>query len=155
MKVPADVRIKSNIRTGAVYYFPEDDFDSDEPHYFIVMNVDPLNDTFIYLLLSSARIDKVRQRRWNCSSNTLVEISPKEYKGFPRQSIVDCNKVYEKSIDVLINKLSEGALELKPKMNERLVEKLRQGIFYSDIVEKRKRLRICSDSDEQTETNTK
>jgi hypothetical protein len=148
MKVPADVQIKATIRTGSVYYFPDDAFKSDEPHYFIVMNVDPLNDPFVCLVVSSAQIDKVRRRRWNCSSKTLIEISPKEYQGSPRQSIIDCNEVYERSIDELVHKLSEGVLEFKPEMSERLVERLRQGIFYSDIVEKRKRLRICSDSDE-------
>ena len=145
MEIPADVQIKSTIRTGAVYYFQENTFGSDEPHFFIVMNVDPLNDTVIYLLCSSTRIDIVRQRRWNCSNETLIEISPKEYEGFTRRSIVDCNEVYEKSIDMLINKLSKGELKVKPEMNGKLVEKLRQGVFYSDVVEKPKRLRICSD----------
>ena len=124
MDIPADVQLKSTIRAGSVYYFPA--FSKNRRHFFIVMNIDPLNDSLIYLLCSSEQIQKVRDRNWGSPSETLVEISPREYKGFTARSIVDCNKVHKQPLNQLIGKLSKGDLELLPKMSDRLVEKLRK-----------------------------
>ena len=59
MEVPPEVQIKGTIQPGSVYYFIEETFSSPEPHYFIVVNIDPYSDTIIILVCASHSIDKV------------------------------------------------------------------------------------------------
>lgn len=72
MEVPPEVAIKATIRPGSVFYFLEDTLTSDEPHYFIVINIDPLTDKTLVLVCASSQIPRVRRRRRNCPAETLV-----------------------------------------------------------------------------------
>ena len=143
--IPADVQIKATIQTGSVYYFLEDSFPSKEPHYFIVLNVNPLNDEVILLVCASTQIETVRSRSLNCPKETLVEISPSQYAGFSRHSIINCNNVFQKGMSELANKLSEGKLKLKPEMDLCLVNKLVEGALYSNEVERWKKRKLSTD----------
>ena len=143
MKIPAHVQLRATIRAGSVYYFPE--FFDRIPHFFVVMNIDPLRDAVIYLLCSSTRIKKVYDRNPDSPKETHVEISPNEYEGFRTNSIVDCNEIHSKSLDELTKKLSEGRLTLKPEMSEALMEQLRSGIRSSRGVPERIKELICPD----------
>lgn len=145
MDIPADIQIRSTIQTGSVYYFPEDNFNSPEPHYFIVLNTEPSHDEVIFLVCASTKIEAVRGRSLNCPKETLVEVSPKQYVGFSKYSIINCNKVFEKSVSQLVDKLSQGKLKLKPRMDLHLVEKLIQGVSYSNGVERRIKRQLCAD----------
>jgi len=137
IKIPPEISIRATIRFGSVYYFPEESFSSPEPHYFIVINTDPLRDTVVFLICASSQIDNVRARRSTCPSETLVEIRPAQYIGFKVSSIIDCNYVIEKSIDQLIEKLSREELKIKEEMDASLVQQLREGILKSPVVERR------------------
>lgn len=134
--VPPEVVIKATIRPGSVYYFPEDSFNTIEPHYFIVINREPLTDTLVILVCASSKIDKVKSRRATCPANTLIEITPAQYCGFTVDSIIDCNYVLEKSIDQLVDKLKSRKLMLKIEMDINIVNKLRDGVLSSPTVEK-------------------
>ncbi len=46
--IPPEIRIQATIHAGSVYYFPEDTFISDEPHYFILINQDPIIDEALF-----------------------------------------------------------------------------------------------------------
>lgn len=135
--IPPEVQIRSTIRLGSVYYFPEDTFKSAEPHYFIVINTDPQSDTVIFLVCASSQIEKVRRHRRTCPSETLVEIAPNKYPDFRVNSLIDCNFVIVKSIDQLIEKLSLGTLKMKTEMDVSLVKRLRNGVISSPLVERR------------------
>lgn len=137
MDIPPEVAIKATIRLGSVYYFPEESFHSSESHYFIVINKKPYEDTVLFLVCSSSQIEKVRQRRKNCPTSTLVEITTDQYSDFSVNSIVDCNYVIEKSINQLIEKLSNGELKLKNEMDESIVKQLREGVLCSRLIENR------------------
>ena len=140
MEIPDDIQIKSTIRLGSVYYFPEDTFSSPEPHYFIVLNTDPLSDTIIFLVCASSKIDNVKRRRMTCPGDTLIEITPEQYPHFKFDTIIDCNSVMEKTIDQLVEKLSQGTLEMKTEMDVSIVEQLRAGVLNSPVVERRIKL---------------
>jgi hypothetical protein len=64
-------------------------------------------------------------RRKSCPSETLVEITPNQYSGFSRKSIIDCNYVYGRSIEEIAGMLSRRKLRVKPVMGLRLIKKLR------------------------------
>ena len=120
-QIPPAVQIKSAIKPGSVYYFPDATFSSTEPHYFVVLNHNPLTDTFLVLVCASSQIEKVKRRRQHtCPANTLVELSSAEYSGFTNPCIIDCNDVHEYTIDDLVNMKSRFDLKTKPEMATRV-----------------------------------
>jgi hypothetical protein len=137
ISIPPEVAIKATIRPGSVYYFPEESFNTEEPHYFIVINIEPLTDRVVILVCASSQIDKIKVRRNTCPSDTLIEIGTLQYCDFKVNSIIDCNYVLEKNIDQLIEKLKNGKLALKSEMDIKLVNQLRQGVLNSPVIERR------------------
>lgn len=136
VKVPPEVVIKGTIRPGSVYYFPHESFSSPEPHYFVVINIDPTSDEVILLICASTKIASIKRQWWTCPDETFVVISPQQYSGFKSISILNCNHVIKQSINQLVDRLSNGRLKLKPEMDIELVEQLRQGVMASPIVER-------------------
>lgn len=134
MEIPPEIQIKSTLKPGSVYYFVDESLKSSEPHYFIVLNYTPLEDHFLLLVCSSHQISKVKWRNINNPPSTLVEISPSEYDDFTKQSIIDCNSVFARSIQQLRKKLESGQLKLKSVMPTHLLEKLRKGALDSPKV---------------------
>ncbi len=133
--VPPEVAIKATIKPGSVYYFVEESFASTEPHYFIVLNKTPIIDKLILLVSASSKIENVERIRRNFPSETLVIISPAQYTVFKYETIIDCNTIFEKPIDHLVDKLTQGELQLKDEMDQRLVGKLREGVIASPLIE--------------------
>lgn len=135
MEIPPEVTIKASIKPGSVYYFPNEKFSSDEPHYFIVINLPPIkdNDTIV-LLYASSKLEKVKKRNRSNPSQTLVTVSKNQYSDFTCTSIFDCNKFHIETIESLINRLSSGKLKLKSEMDIKLVKQLRQGVLASPLV---------------------
>ena len=128
--------IKSTITAGSVYYFYEKSIDSPKPHRFIVLNIDPLKDTAVVLVCASSQVEYFKKLRSNCPNETVIEITPLQYSGFTKNSIIDCNDVIPKSINEIAKMLSKGKLQEKPTMDIRLVRKLRQGVILSPMVAK-------------------
>lgn len=95
------------------------------------MNRNPIDDSVIIVVWASHRIDSVRRRRKTYPPTTLIEITPEQYADFKCNSIIDCNKYREKSIDELVGKLLTGKLKLKTEMSLSLVNQLRQGLLDS------------------------
>lgn len=136
VEIPPEATIKATIQPGSVYYFPYEHFDSPEPHYFVVINIDPTSEHIILLVCASSKISKVKRqvRASNCPGETFVEVSPSQYPKFKYKSIFNCNHVIEQSIDQIIERLSNERLKLMPEMSIRLVEQLRQSVLASPTV---------------------
>jgi len=132
--IPPESQIKSTIKPGSVYYFKEETLTSKEPHYFIVINNNPIVDKIILLVCASSRIMKVKQIRRHLPK-TLVEIKERDYPDFTKDSIVDCNYVLSKTIDDIVEKLSAGNLKLKREMDISIVENLREAVINSPVVD--------------------
>lgn len=98
------------------------------------MNKNPCSEKNIILACANSNIEKYKRARRNCPETTLVEISPSEYPDFTKNSIIDCNRVIEKSIEQII---SSKRFSIKREMDALLVEKIRRGIIDSPVVEKR------------------
>ena len=129
--------IRSNITAGSVYYYNDPELGSSYSHFCIVVNIDPLKDSAIFLVYSSLRIDRVRNRRKGYPAETLVEITPAQYPEFEKKSIIDCNVILERSIDTLVNKRKQGKLIIKPIMDLRLIRILRRGLMASNQIAER------------------
>ncbi|MFA6977932.1 MAG: hypothetical protein WC209_01310 [Ignavibacteriaceae bacterium] len=134
MEISPEIKIKASLKSGSVYYFEESSFTSREPHYFIVLNHNPSDDYLLLLVCSSSQISKVKIRNRNNPPSTLVELSPKDYADFTTDSIIDCNKVFPRSVNELVTKLVNGKLKIKSEMSASFVAKLRQGVLDSPLI---------------------
>ncbi len=117
-----DSLLRFTLRGGSVYYLQHRDLSSEKAHYFVVLNLDPSSDEFLVLAVASSKIIGVRNRSQNLPTSTLVEITPAEYSDFTLHSIVDCNYVFRKTRQELLQKL-QGSLawEKKPSWKKRAV----------------------------------
>jgi hypothetical protein len=62
------------------------------PHYFIVVNAEPIAQQLLLLSVVTSKVEEVRHRRADCLE-TLVELSPETFDVLTRPSIVDCNSL--------------------------------------------------------------
>lgn len=67
------------------------------------------------------------------SPGTLVEINKGQYEGFSKNSIVDCNDVYHKTVDQITNKFKSGDLTIKPEMKMSIIDELRNAVCNSPV----------------------
>jgi len=137
MHIPPDVQILAAIQTGSVYYFEDSAINSPEPHYYVVLNKSPRTEEFLILLCASSRVEK-RQRIANLLGfvpETLVVLQPGEYPLFKKETVIDCNKAFEKSTQTLIDKLQNGQLKICTElMPSAIVERLVSGVLASTQV---------------------
>lgn len=85
-----DLTLRLTLREGSIYYFAHRSLTSPEPHYFIVVNADPLGQHVLVLGVVTSQVANVKLRRKACPE-TLVEISPQAFNVLWKHSIVDCN----------------------------------------------------------------
>jgi hypothetical protein len=85
-----DSKLRLTLREGSIYYFAERHLTSSEPHYFIVVNSDPLTQQVLLLSVVTSKVDDVKLRRKACPE-TLVELGPDVFDVLKKPSIVDCN----------------------------------------------------------------
>lgn len=145
MDIPWDVRIKSTIRAGSVYYYADDSQEtSTDPHYFVVLNANPLTDEVVILIHCSSKLENVR-RRTAKYPGTLVEVTQSEYNTFTEPiSAFNGNSVAVRNVSELINKLTSKQLIQKPEMSDYILEKLRNAVLASPAVERKYKSMIFS-----------
>jgi hypothetical protein len=85
-------KLRLTLREGTVYYFTERTLASAEPHYFIVVNADPLAQQVLLLSVVTSKVEEVKRRRADCLA-TLVELGPESFDILTKASIVDCNSL--------------------------------------------------------------
>jgi len=135
INIPPEIQLKATIKPGSVYYFVEESFrKTKEPHFFVVINHDPIENNIILLVYSSSMIENVKKRRRDCP-DTLVEVKKEQYEDFTKDSIFDCNEVLDKTMGKLVNKLENNKLKFKSEIDLSIVEKLREAVCKSEIVE--------------------
>jgi hypothetical protein len=66
---------------------------------------------------------------------SLIEISPSEYSEFTLQSIGDCNSHFRVTKQELLQKLQTGLAWEKKPLPVNLLNKLRQGMLASPLIE--------------------
>ncbi len=132
MQVPWEIRI--SLRRGTVYYMAERSLSSTEPHYFIVLNTDPLGDEALLLAMASSQIESVKRRRAKEPTSTVVEIAGADYADFTKDSVIDCNNVFTKSLLELCEQWRKKEIVPKLDIPEEILAKLIQGALDSRIV---------------------
>lgn len=147
MAVPWEIRL--TLRPGTVYYMADRGLTSVEPHYFVVVNADPLGDEVLLLTVASSQIDSVKRRRKKEPESTIVEIPETDYADFTKDSIIDCNQVFTKSLPDLCAQWQRKEIVPKRDIPKEILAKLQQGVMDSRLVSKtdKERIRRAPDPD--------
>ncbi len=137
MDIPADIQILATIKTGSVFYFEEESLSSSEPHFFVVLNKNPRTEEFLILVCASSQVKKRKEiaDKLGFPTETLVVISPSEYKLFKKQTVIDCNRAFEKTSQSLIGKLENEKLRVCTEMMpDEIIKKLIKGVLASSQI---------------------
>lgn len=134
MNVPYEIRL--SLRQGTVYYMAERGLSSIEPHYFVVLNQNPLESKLLLLLVATSQVEKAKGRilRKNLPSESLVVIDDAEYDDFSKESCIDCNKLFNKSLEELCEQWREKEVRAHKDLPRELVEKLIEGVKASPLI---------------------
>ena len=139
----AEKKIKSRIREGSVFYFSDDKFIKDIPHYYVVLNKNPLKD-IVLILIFATTFDTNRFMQIENSpypKDTYITLTPKECSVLKKISLFDCNFVFETNIVEIISKFSSDQLKISGEINVTILDNIRLGVFKSPAVaEKVKKL---------------
>ena len=145
MLISADVKIKSTVRSGSVFLFNEESFRCDKNHCFIVLNHQPLSDKLLLLVWARTLSIKVfsHMELSDLPYDTFVDITG-QYSWSKNPTIINCNNVIERSINLLVDKLEKNNLKLIGQIDNEILVKLREGAIMSPLVERhiKKKLRV-------------
>ena len=129
-----DLRLRLSLREGSIYYFVERRLTSGEPHYFIVVNNDPLVQRVLLLAVLTTNVRDAKRRRANCLE-TLIEFTPDKSNVFTRQCVADCNDLFDIPLTEFNERFSAGEIAYFDKdlsLSERRA--LRKAIDASELV---------------------
>jgi hypothetical protein len=144
MDISAEIQILATIQTGSVFYFEEEELNTTNAHFFVVLNKDPRTEELLILLCASSQVEKRIQiaQKLGFPPETLVFVSPAECILFTKDTVIDCNRVFEKTPQSLINKLKIGRLKVCAEiLNPNIIHRLKLGVgMSSQISEKTKKM---------------
>jgi|ERR1035437_96877 hypothetical protein len=130
---PLPMELRLGLRAGNVYYFQSRELSSGQPHFFIVVNRDPITTKLLLLTIVTSKVDKVRIRNRE-RPHTAVEISPQEYSEFTMLSAVDCNVVLEKSLTELAGLVRRKEVRYHKDLSPEIFGKIKAAILASPLV---------------------
>ena len=96
---------------------------------------DPLRDTVLLLAVAFSQVDKIRERRRNLPAETLFEVAPHEYEGFTKNTMIDCNQVFELDRAELVSRFQAKSIRSHPDLPLNLLNRVRDGILASPRVD--------------------
>jgi hypothetical protein len=130
-RLPLELRV--GLRAGNVYYFRSRELTSERPHFFIVVNRDPIGSQLLLLTIVTSNVTDARIRNRN-RLQTIVEITPAEYREFKVHSVVDCNVVLEKPLAELAGMVRRNEVRYHRDLPPNIFEKIRAGVLASPLV---------------------
>jgi len=138
--VPAEAQIEFTLVKGNVYFISDPAFNTETPHFFVILNANPRTDEFVVLVNATSQVEKRRARAEliGAPETTIVEVSDADYRHFTKPTVFDCNYPCEKTKEDLIQLLQATKLgPFQDPMPAGIVKQLCQGVLDSRIVEKR------------------
>ena len=130
---PLPMELRLGLRAGSVYYFQSRELTSGEPHFFVVVNREPITTRLLLLTIVSSKVEKVHLRNRE-RPGTVVEISPQEYDEFKVLSAVDCNVVLEKPLAELVGLVRRKEVRYHKDMPAEIFARIRAAIQASPLV---------------------
>lgn len=118
----------SQLRRGNVIRFSHPEFPG-KPHYFIVLNINPLKDGFLLLLTSTTNTERVKSAidRQRHLERGYIFVRSGECQCFDRDCYINCHKAYSFEIGKLRKRYERGLVELKGSLPQGLTDKVLKG----------------------------
>jgi hypothetical protein len=130
MKLPIDFFLKG-INEKKVYYFSSSKLNTDVPHYFICI-LKGEKDALVLVCCTSDKEDKRKTRIEKLGlHSTLVWLKPDNENGLAKDTFVDCNSVFEYSIDDFKTMYERDLLEYKGEISLAHYEQIINGLLDS------------------------
>lgn len=127
------LELRTGLRAGSVFYFRSRQLTSAEPHFFVVVNREPLGSELLLLTIVTSNISGVRVRN-RTRLHTVVEITPTEYKEFSVPSAIDCNTIFEKPLSELADMVRRKEVRYYDDLPDAIFVKVRTAILASPVV---------------------
>jgi hypothetical protein len=129
--LPLELRL--GLRAGSVYYFQSRELTSEQPHFFVVVNRDPIGTKRILLTIVTSNVDAARRRNRE-RPNTFVEIFPSDYNELKVHSAVDCNVLIEKPLPELVGMIERKEVRYHQDLPTPILARLKAAILASPVV---------------------
>ena len=130
-RLPAELRL--GLRAGSVFYFQSRELTSAQPHFFVMVNREPLHSRLLLLTIVTSNIADVRTRN-RSRMETVVEITPREYAEFTKHSAIDCNVVIQKPLAELAGMVRRKEVRYHRDLPAEIFTKVRAAILASPLV---------------------
>jgi len=130
-RLPLELRV--GLRAGSVYYFRSRELTSEQPHFFIVVNRDPIGSQLLLLTIVTSNVAHARTRNRN-RLQTIVEITPAEYREFKVHSVVDCNVVLEKPLSELSGMVRRNEVRYHRDLPPEIFAKIKTAVLASPLI---------------------
>lgn len=141
IQISAEIQIGLTLKRGIVYYFIEPTFNTEVPHYFVVLNDAPHTDEAMVMVCATSKIETVRNyiSQRDLPLGTCVEVSQGEYPAFSVDTAFNCNTPItyhtKASLSLL---LAQNRLRLcESPMPEPVLRRLCMGVTCSPVVERK------------------
>lgn len=131
-KLPLELKV--GLRAGSVFYFQARELSSVEPHFFVVLNRDPLGQGLLLLTVFTSKIDKVRLRNRERPA-TVVEFDRSDYKPLTGPTAVDANVIIRRSVGEMAELVHRKAVGYHPDLPAALLDRLRAAALASPVIE--------------------
>jgi len=131
-KLPLELRL--GLRSGSVFYFQARELSSELPHFFVVLNCDPLGQEVLLLTVFTSQIEKVRIRNRE-RLHTVVEFGPADYAPLDRPTAVDGNVILRRNLGEMIELVERKQMAYHPDLPAELFERIRAAVLDSPVVD--------------------
>jgi hypothetical protein len=131
---PIPLELRLGLRAGSVFYFQSRELTSAEPHFFVVVNRDPISAKRVLLTIVTSNVNAVRKRNRD-RPETFLEISPGEYEDLALHSAIDCNVVIEKPLSELVGMVRRREVRYHRDLPAPIFSKLKAAVLSSSVVE--------------------
>jgi hypothetical protein len=129
--LPLELRL--GLRAGSVYYFQSRELTSGQPHFFVVVNRDPIGTKHVLLTIVSSKVETVRRRNRE-RPETFIEISPIDYKELKVNSAIDCNVVIEKPLSELAGMVQRKEVRYHRDLPANIFASIKAAILASPVI---------------------
>jgi len=124
----------SQLKRGSMIKFIHPEFPG-KPHYFIVLNINPLTDRFLLLVASTTNTDRIRKiiNKQKHLERGYIFVKTGEYQCFDKDSYINCHKAYPFEIGKLKKIYERGLVELKDLLPQGFIDKVLKGCLESPM----------------------
>lgn len=127
------LELRTGLRAGSVFYFQTRELTSAEPHFFVVINRDPLGTELLLLTIVTSNLAGVRVRN-RTRMQTVVEITPSDYAEFTVVSAIDCNSIFEKPLSELAEMVRRREVRYHNDLPQEIFAQVRAAVLASPVV---------------------